>query len=84
MKMNGVLILVIIAVLVRLVILRFTLKTDKYFSVMSSLYIALDKRIKTIALKFAEDPKKAYVEEISAIDQILNHCSFKLVPKNDN
>jgi membrane protein insertase Oxa1/YidC/SpoIIIJ len=70
--MNGVLILIIIAVFVRLLILRFTLKTDKYFSAMSSLYITLDKRIKTIALKFMEDPKNAYVEEISAIDCILN------------
>jgi hypothetical protein len=70
--MNGVLILVIITVLIRLLILRLTLKTDRYFSVMSCLYMTLDLRIKTIALKFAEDPPKAYAEEISAIDHILD------------
>jgi hypothetical protein len=70
--MKDVLILMGSAVLIRLLILPCTLKTDRYFSVMSVLYRTLNKRIHTIAAKFADNRAKSYVEEISIIDRTVD------------
>jgi hypothetical protein len=63
---------VIGAVFLRLIVLPFTLRTDKYFSVMLLLYRTLNKRIRSIAVEFAHDPAKIYVEEIFLFDTAMN------------
>jgi membrane protein insertase Oxa1/YidC/SpoIIIJ len=68
--MKDIFMLIGCAVFVRLLILPCTLKTDKYFSVMNVLYKNLNMRIHTIAARFADNPAKSYVEEISAIDRM--------------
>jgi hypothetical protein len=55
---------VIGAVFLRLIVLPLTLRTDKYFSVMRLMYRTLNKRIRSIAVEFANDPVKIYVEDI--------------------
>jgi membrane protein insertase Oxa1/YidC/SpoIIIJ len=60
---------VIGAVFLRFIVLPFTLKTDKYFCIMRSLYKTLNKRIRSIVVELAQDPAKTYMEEISSIDK---------------
>lgn len=59
------------ALVLRLLVLPFTLKTGLYFSTIVSLYNHLHVRMRKVNTQFAADPGRAYAEEIHGIDVTL-------------
>ena len=59
------------ALVLRLLVLPFTLKTGLYFSTIVSLYNHLHVRMRKVKTQFAADPGRAYAEEIHGIDVTL-------------
>jgi len=63
--------IIIGAVITRIVLLPFTIRTERYFSLIRDLFRTMDIRVNRIRAKFSDDPAKAYVEEIYSIDKVL-------------
>lgn len=61
--------IIIGAVITRIVLLPFTIRTERYFSLIRNLFRTMDIRVNRI--KFSDDPAKAYAEEIYSIDLVL-------------
>lgn len=61
------------AVLIRLLVLPFTLKTEKHFAVMRLLYRNLNKCFQALPQKRIDNQIEIPFEEIYAIDKTLNH-----------
>ncbi len=57
------------AVVTRIVLLPFTIRIERYFSVLRDLFRTME--IGANRIKFSDDPAKAYAEEIHSIDKVL-------------
>ena len=65
--------IVIGAVITRIVVLPFTIKTERYFALLRTLFTTMDTRVNVLRSKFADDPEKAYAEEVYSIEESLHH-----------
>lgn len=64
--------IIIGAVITRIVVLPFTIRTERYLFLLRALFRTMYIRVNVIKAKFTHDPAKAYTEEIHSIDNALS------------